>query len=386
MIWEMITNKKFITTNQGATSSLTFAVKNGLQQGTINSPVLFNLYINDILNDPQIMEDNKSNIIAFADDIIIYTIGKKPTEMQNILQTHYNHIKNNLNKWKLKINPLKCETILWRKPYDNLSKEARKHINEFIITDTNNEGNHQQIPTVKQVKYLGMHLDYLFRLNNHVEIQLNKAIKAFRANNRLFYNRKLTPKTKVICYMLLIRPIITYAAPIWWNLSASTLEKIRISERNFLRHCINSYRTQTSNFKKYTSNKAIYNLADIPRIDLHLIEITRNYFTKTQIIKDKIGIDLKKINHQQHINLFKTGYTTPCAFLTADKMDIIQNNNNIPIIYHISRNKADKKLPTTPAQLRQTKKVYSTILSDKDKTKKYKNHKKYWWLKNNNPT
>ena len=40
-------------------------IVNGLQQGTVNFPILFNLFIHDLLN-------KIDNIIGFAGDIIIY--------------------------------------------------------------------------------------------------------------------------------------------------------------------------------------------------------------------------------------------------------------------------------------------------------------------------
>ena len=60
--------------------------------------------------------------------------------------------------------------------------------------------------------------------NKHITIQLQKAKNSFRAQIRLFFHPKLSHRAKLKCYMLLIRPIITYAAPIWCNISAFTME------------------------------------------------------------------------------------------------------------------------------------------------------------------
>ncbi|KAI4480425.1 hypothetical protein M0802_014235 [Mischocyttarus mexicanus] len=70
------------------------------------------------------------------------------------------------------------------------------------------------IPQKKTVKYLGVTLDHLLRLKKHHSIQLNKAKIAIKANCRIFYNSNLEARAKVICYQLLIRPLLTYVAPV----------------------------------------------------------------------------------------------------------------------------------------------------------------------------
>ena len=68
----------------------------------------------------------------------------------------------------------------------------------------------------------------------------------------------------VICYLLLVRPILTYAAPIWWNISASCMEKFRRFERSCLRTAVNLYRNESG--ERTISNAVLYNKAQIPRI------------------------------------------------------------------------------------------------------------------------
>lgn len=93
----MIHEKKFIVSLNDLNSSQTFTIDNGLQQGTVNSSILFSFYINDILNT---IENNLDNIkiIAFPDDLIIYkssikhSISQKPS---NRLLKKYTHSVEN---------------------------------------------------------------------------------------------------------------------------------------------------------------------------------------------------------------------------------------------------------------------------------------------------
>lgn len=154
------------------TSTLTFTSIEGLQQGTVDSPLLFNIFANTIINQFGLNDNTDTHSIAFADDLIIYVAGMYPNTNQ-------------------------IETI----------------------------------PTKNIVRYLSVNIDYLLRLNKHTDIQLIKAMKAARANNWLLKNRVISSKSKIICYQLLISSILTYAAPIWWN----------IIERSCLRACIGKH-------------------------------------------------------------------------------------------------------------------------------------------------
>ncbi|CAD6233982.1 GSCOCG00007445001-RA-CDS, partial [Cotesia congregata] len=116
-------------------------------------------------------------------------------------------------------------------------------------------------------------------------------------------------------------PIISYAAPIWWNVGPSVMEKYRKFERSCLKTCLGRYRSAESNYIKRLSNKEIYDLADIPRFDNFCLTLTRNYFST--------------------IN-----YSPPEIFTNLDRMGCIQNEFNVPIIYHIRRHCARKAIFT----------------------------------------
>ena len=93
LIWASMQNRKFITVSNTAQSSVQFSIEEGLQQGTVNSPCFFNIYNADILN---LFDLNKNNTysIAFADDLLVYCTGKRPSCLQKNLE----NIVNKINK------------------------------------------------------------------------------------------------------------------------------------------------------------------------------------------------------------------------------------------------------------------------------------------------
>lgn len=189
--------------------------------------------------------------ILFADDMIVLFSGRTIQSVQEGLTETANKIYKYCQTWHVRINAKKCESILLRRPVGQMGN-IKVDWRDFRI-----KINDVEIPNNNSVKYLGVHLDNLLRLDKHVNIQLEKANKVFLANTRLFHSAHFSQKAKIICCQLLIRPIITYAAPVCFNQSASVMEKMRKFERKCLRACVNLYRTPESNYKKYYSNKIV---------------------------------------------------------------------------------------------------------------------------------
>ena len=77
LILDMISKKTFVTWDGRNLSSNEYKIEEGLQQGTINSSILFNLYLSDL---PRIFNFNKPGspaILTFADDIVVYMSGNR---------------------------------------------------------------------------------------------------------------------------------------------------------------------------------------------------------------------------------------------------------------------------------------------------------------------
>ncbi|XP_074112931.1 uncharacterized protein LOC141536352 [Cotesia typhae] len=383
LISDMIHDKTFIIWDGTNFTNTTFKILEGLQQGTVNSPTLFSIYFSTLLS---LFDLNKDDLkaIAFADDLVVYLPGKSPLKIQDGLQKLLNKIDKFMQTWNLRINYTKCETIVFRRSTHFLTKGSRPGLNTFTLKGTNpGTDTVVNIPHKSIVKYLGVHLDDKLRLNKHINIQLNKASAALKANRSLFYCKHLTSRAKIICHQLLIRPIITYASPIWWNTSASYMEKIRVLDRKCIRTCLRVYRSCESNFKKQISNETLYNIANIPRIDNFIIKLTRDYFAKLSSIENKeIEKILETPDQQIDITNHNSACLPPQAFIYFDKEGIIQDSNNVPTIYHWGRNVTNKRINLTSDMIVNNKydPVYSMALPERDKMDFYSLDERYWWL------
>lgn len=167
----MIKDKTLIWDGK-ALSTEKFAIEEGVQQGTVNSPKLFLIFISDLTRLFNLNSESSNTFaLAFADDVIVYTISNKAKTTRDNLENIVNKINNYYSNWNLKLNPEKCETILFRKPLYNLNSKAKAGSAQFKI-QTSLPGTNilVDIPHKKTVKYLGVYIDYLLRINKYIDI------------------------------------------------------------------------------------------------------------------------------------------------------------------------------------------------------------------------
>lgn len=378
MIYDMITNKTFKIWDGELITTIIFLILEGLHQGTVTSPKLFNISTRVVLllftNETAL----KKYTIAFADDLKIMVAHKNPLTVQKNLEKMLHEVNQFYHNWNLRINPGKCETIFYHRPRLSLTKTKRKGLTNFSITFRNLENNTtQDIAHKKTFKYLGVHLDHLLRMNKHVNIQLEKAKACLRKYSRLMHCSSLQPRAKIILYMLLRRPILTYAAPVWWNISASLMEKLRMFERKCLRTALFLHRCPNS--KKSISNKIIYKIANIPRIDNFIIKLTRNYLAQLKNIDNKTvkSVTGPCLNVEEKA---KSGYFPPQYFTHFDNKGIIQDHNNLRLIYHYPRHVANKAITYIHKNGNYWNTKYDTSLPPCDYKDKDRLKNKHWWL------
>lgn len=331
-------------------------------------------YISDL---PKIasLQSDVCRHIAYADDIIIYAHGKRVDTIQRQVQSTFDEVSRYLHKWKLRINASKCETILLRTPLRFANRNIKKHWKEFqVYADINRQTSIEHKSTVR---YLGIHLDYFLYYTNHVNITLQKARTAFMSLRRLFYSKHLSADVKRICYMTLIRPILAYGAPIWFNMCPSYMERLRVFERGILRACTGQYRTKESGFTKYISNRKLYSSVQTDRIDNFLINSIRNHFDRTSSL-----VHLSHLHHVMYPNdlYFEkarcNGFIPPEAFLYLDREMYIQDRNGVPIIYHIVRRPTDKRITHSAVGLDDSLLRFERSCPAADSRR---TQREYWW-------
>lgn len=137
------------------------------------------------------------------------TTNKSIKNVQHALQS----IDKYTTKSKIKLNAAKTQFIIF--PFN----WSRRRNPSTSLRFQNNTA----------VKYIGVTLDQKLNFDLHIANTRNKALKAMCSlYPMLARSSKLNFKNKNIVYKTMIRPIITYASPIWCHAAKTHVKKLQI--------------------------------------------------------------------------------------------------------------------------------------------------------------
>ena len=184
-----------------------FRLRRGVPQGSVLGPVLFSLYINDL---PTFLPASV-NMSLYADDLAIWASSPSVECATAVVQAALNGLVEWSSKWRLPLNPLKCETSFFSLDPYQLRIQPSLHILNTPIKFNSR-------PT-----FLGVTFDRTLSFKYRVLSLRKKFHSRFRAF-RSIASASWGPSKESLCtlYKAFIRPIRTYASPGWFPFSSPT--------------------------------------------------------------------------------------------------------------------------------------------------------------------
>ncbi|KAJ4922178.1 hypothetical protein JOQ06_016513 [Pogonophryne albipinna] len=196
-IMETLSNRSFILQTSSGQCSRLRRLKNGVPQGSVLSPMLFNVYIHDL-------PDTASRKYGYADDLAIMLSRPTWKAMEEGLNEDMGTLVAYLRRWRLQ--PSVGKTVA--AAYHLSTREARR---ELEVRVDNKCLEVQQAP-----KYLGVRLDRTLSFKKHLE-----EVKA-KVTSRVALIRLLagttwgaSAKTLRISTQALVFSVAEYCAPVW---------------------------------------------------------------------------------------------------------------------------------------------------------------------------
>ena len=266
-------NDRFATVSVGSSQSTKYSISAGVPQGSPLSPYLFNIFINDM------PIPKHCKIACYADDTAIISSIKNYD-----LETLTKRLEDGLSKihkffasWKIKINSTKTESILFS--HSNIMRKKQNQFKiKFLGTDL------EWLPTVK---YLGVILDTKLLMKQNIENNIKKARQATGILFPLLKKFSGVPvKEKVTLYRSYIRPILTYACPVFANAAKCHLKKLQVAQNKNLRMVLSArYRTRI---------QSLHKKANIPMMSEFISKLTENFYktsaTSTNTLVKRLGV------------------------------------------------------------------------------------------------
>ena len=331
----------------------------GLKQGDNLSPLLFNIFINDLpetlkqgKTDPVQLQECNINSMLWADDIILFS------ETTEGLQQCLDNLSDYCKKWKLEINIKKTKSVIFNKIGKRLKNNGIKL-------------NSVEIEHVSSYTYLGFTISASGKFHLGIQNLVDKAQRAWFSILKILNKSKHKQvDTYLILFDRIIKPILLYACEIWGktvnNEMLTELGKSLI-ERFHFKIC-----KQIIGVNKKTSN--IATIAELGRYPLYIdiqtqiikyllrlkiikkerllfkayqeqienINEQNNWINNAKIILDKNGLSYIFLNHKDSVNIINHRGIKEMGFYLKNRIkDIFEQN----IMYHFhikTKNKEGK--------------------------------------------
>ena len=179
--------------------------KIGVKQGCNLSPLLFNLFINDIHNifdvsaNPVNIDGNKFNTLSFADDLVLLS------ESQCGLQDCLSKLEKYCSDWGLKVNLTKTNVVVFNRAFTNRIKNLN-----FTF-----EG--KPVQPLKSYCYLGIDISSTGSFATAMDSLYKKSLRAlysiYSTINVYSDGKSLSLFLKL--FDSLVKPVLLYGCEIW---------------------------------------------------------------------------------------------------------------------------------------------------------------------------
>ena len=212
----IIFNRRFtLKTSDGQVSRLR-RLKNGVPQGLVLAPTLFNIYLSDL-------PSTSSSKYAYADDLALLYSNRNWTTVENTLTTDMDALAKYLRTWRLKLST----TGTTAPPITLNTKEAHRQITVKMDGST--------LPCNSTPTYLGVKLDRQLTFKQHIEALRDKVASRNNLLRRLAGSswgaHTSTLRTGALA---LVYSAAEYAAPAWCS-STHVKKKLDVTLNDTMR-------------------------------------------------------------------------------------------------------------------------------------------------------
>lgn len=197
-------------------------IKYGVPQGSKLGPLLFIIYINDVVE-----RLKKSNVKCklFADDMKIYYSSKYLITIESKLNESLKILSDWLKEFQLKININKTHyMILHDKRAQNIRGKCDIKYNDVILNE------------VKETKYLGVILDDNLTFNENAIFTSKKISQKVNILYRL--NNSVSSFTKCMIYKTIIAPHFNYCSTVMINYDDNKINILQKMQNRAIRNIL----------------------------------------------------------------------------------------------------------------------------------------------------
>ena len=194
-------------------------IRSGLSQGTQLAPLLFLLYINDIVQ----YSSNECEVFIYADDIAVITYSKILKKAEDKMNEAVKNVQTWAHDNQIVINEVKTKTMIITESGEP-EINVKFHTHNCLHSKTLGCNCLNVIVQVNNYKYLGLIIDNNFKWHLHIN-HLTKTLRMISYNfNKLKY--KTSKNNLKLIYSSLVESHLNYAIECWGD--ASEIHKTKL--------------------------------------------------------------------------------------------------------------------------------------------------------------
>ena len=197
MIMELVRNRSFTFTTGDSKQSRLRRLKNGVPQGSVLAPLLFNIYTYDL---PSMI----SRKFAYDDDLALLHSSGNWKDLEGTLSQDMSTLSAYLQTWRLKLSHTKTVTTAFHLN----NREAKRELKVY--------NNGRLLPFCPTLTYLGVKLDRSLRFRHDLVVFRKKLSSRVTLLRRLVgLGWGAVAKTLRIATLSLVYSTAEYCAPVW---------------------------------------------------------------------------------------------------------------------------------------------------------------------------
>ena len=254
-ISNFLSNRSF-NVRVGSTLSDTYEQEQGVPQGSILSPTLFNIKINNIAK----CIDDDVDCSLYVDDFLICYRSKYMENIETKLQANLNRIENWALENGFKFSKTKTQCV-------HFCQQHRLHPDPVLKIYGS------QIPFVDEAKFLGLIFDRKLNFISHIKNLKQKCQKALNIMKVLSSTDWGGDKTTLLTlYRSLIRSKLDYGSVVYGSARKSYLKMLDTIHHQGLRLALGAFRTSPV--------ESLYTEASEPPLCVRREKLSLQYITK----------------------------------------------------------------------------------------------------------
>ncbi|GFV94218.1 RNA-directed DNA polymerase from mobile element jockey [Trichonephila clavipes] len=217
-------------------------------------------------------------INLYADDTAISVTNKNTNFVTRALNKHLALLENYFNLWKIKINVDKTIAVLFTK--------RRKPVTPPTLYST-------PIRWSQTTKYLEVILDKNLTWKPHIIYARDKFRKSLKQIYPLINrNSNVYLYHKLLLYTAVLRPILTYASPVWGYAANANIKLLETAQNSIVRCIVKAC--------MYMKNANIYKATKIPPLKKHIQDLAINFYDNLPTINNSNLLNMENYTPMDH--------------------------------------------------------------------------------------